>query len=66
MCDTDMFYKKMCRSAFFRINLNFGAIGNEIFYTETPPEMIPGFIENIFASIAANLNLEWKTNKKEG
>jgi len=58
MCNVDTFWEKMCHPAFFRLSLNTGIIGNETFFTETPPEMIPGFIENILDSIVSSLRLK--------
>lgn len=59
ICDTDTFWEKMCHPGFFRISLNTGKIGNEQYFTETPPEKVPGFFEKVLESIVADLRLYW-------
>ena len=57
-CDTKTFWQKMCSPGFVRLGLNHGAIGADYFYTEQPPELVPGFLENVIDSIGSSLNIK--------
>lgn len=58
MCDTDEFWKEMCRPGFVRLSNNCGANGEVFFHTAIPPELVPDFMCNILDSIVLNLSLK--------
>ena len=62
-CTTEEFWDYMCSVRFYRIDKNYGAIGDKIYHVEIPPEDVDGFIENVVTSIFNDLNL-WGMFKK--
>lgn len=54
LCSTQEFWEAMCGSGFVRLSKHRGANRNVIYLVTTPPEELPGFMEN---QVAATLNL---------
>lgn len=70
LCDYVLFWSKMGKPGFIRLNYHYGRVRNTYFYAEVPPEAVPGFIENILDSIVSCLNLRppkkhWYSLKRE-
>ena len=44
--NTDEFWELMCNSGFYRLSINQGALHGVIYYTDSPPENVKGFLQN--------------------
>lgn len=55
---TAEFWDRMCSPGFVRLSLHTGAIEGTVYYTENPPEMMPGFLGGVLDAIKSNLGIE--------
>lgn len=53
---TEDFWEHQGHVAFVRLSLNWGAIGNEVYYVDEPPG--PEYVERAIADIMRNLQLD--------
>ena len=59
---TSEFWDRMCSPAFVRLSPNIGVIENAWYFTETPPEMVPGFLEGATRDTKQALGLKGQSH----